>query len=130
MSVIWETQKAVYEKLTGDTALMAMISGVYDHVPERSEFPYVTMGDIRANDNSVKATQGYQLDLNINVYSRGKGRKEILEIMSKVQELLVNENLAVVGGNHINTRFLSQGTALAKDGVTYQGKLFLRFVVY
>lgn len=130
MSVIWETQKAVYEKLTGDTTLMAMITGVFDHVPERSEFPYVTVGDIRANDNSVKAAQGYQLDLNINVYSRGKGRKEVLEIMSKIQEVLVGQSLTVVGGSHVSTRFLSQGTSLAKDGFTYQGRLFVRFVVY
>ncbi len=39
----WELQKAIYGALTGDSTLMAMITGVHDHVPQETAFPYVTV---------------------------------------------------------------------------------------
>ena len=41
----WELQKAIYGALTGDSALMAMITGVHDHVPQDTAYPYVTIGE-------------------------------------------------------------------------------------
>ncbi len=32
----WDLQKAVYGALTGDAALMALVRGVHDHVPQGS----------------------------------------------------------------------------------------------
>ena len=43
-------QKAVYEALTSDTGLMALITGIYDRPVQNTSFPYVTIGGQRLVD--------------------------------------------------------------------------------
>jgi hypothetical protein len=129
MSIIWEIQKALYEKLSADATLMGIISGVYDHVPERSEFPYITIGDIAASDNSRLGMQGHVVSANLNVYSRGKGRKEVLAVMDRVK-LLVADGLAADGYLLPQVKLIAEESGLLGDGVTYKAVLGYRLAAY
>ena len=60
---------------------------VLDYVPFGSkDFPYAYLGGLYTNDDNTKNTEGLSCELYINVYSAYKGRKEILEIINKVNE--------------------------------------------
>mgnify|MGYP000514802585 CR=1 FL=1 len=49
----WELQKAVYQLLRADAALMAEIGDpprIFDDPPPDAPFPYLTLGEARASD--------------------------------------------------------------------------------
>lgn len=129
MSIIWEIQKALYEKLSADATLMGLVSGVYDSVPERSEFPYITIGNIAASDNSKLGAVGYIVSASLNVYSRGKGRKEVLAIMDRVK-LLVADGLTPSGYLRAQVKLIAEESDLLGDGVTYKAVLGYRLAAY
>lgn len=126
---VWELQQAIYAALNGDATLGAMINGVFDHVPQDTEYPYVTIGEMRASDYSTKTTAGVQIDFSVNVYSRGKGSKSCLDIITRVNDLLHDVDLTLATCEHINTRFVSSDIIRRPDGLTYHGVINFRVVV-
>ena len=47
-AALWPLQQAVYARLTGHAPLMALVTGVFDEVPENQPHPYVSLGSITA----------------------------------------------------------------------------------
>jgi len=84
----YAVQKAVYDVLSADATLMATVSGVFDFVPQNTDYPYVTIGNSRLTDYSTVTTTSFRQTLNIQVYSRSRGRKEVSDIMAQVHGLL------------------------------------------
>lgn len=83
--------QAVYTLLTGSTALMAKIKGVYDVVPEGTAGPYIQLGyeqSLRGRILSDTERVWYQT---LDIWSEYQGRKEILEIIDLVNGLLPTE---------------------------------------
>ncbi len=123
MSAIWETQKAIYSKLTASTPLMAMVEGVFDYVPEGNAFPYITIGDISCDNLPVLGKDNYSLDASINAYSRANGRKELAAVLEKIREVLENQPLTITGYGHVFTRYVSAETIQMGDGKTLAGRV-------
>jgi hypothetical protein len=119
-------QKAVYQHLSGDTALMALVEGVYDRPPQGSAYPYITLGDIAVADWSTKTTEGFETLLTLQVWSRGGGRKEAALVAERVYALLHRANLSVSGHALVFLRFAAGDIELLDDGVTYHGRLRFR----
>lgn len=124
----WQVQKAAYAALSGNAPLIAAVSGVFDFVPQASNFPYVVVSDAGARDWSTKTGSGAEVDLEITVASRGRGRKEGLDIMEKVYDLLHGQTLSLTGHSMINCRFVSGRTLVEEDGLTYRGVMRFRVV--
>lgn len=116
-------QKALYETLTGDVTLMDLITDIYDRVPDAADFPYVTVGSLRARDWSSKTHTGMEYTVQINVWSREGGRKESADIMGRIYTLLHDQPLTVEGQTLISIRFVSSDILLEKDGWSYHGIL-------
>ena len=53
-------QQAIFSRLTGTPALTALLGGarIYDDVPERTEFPYLTFGQSAERDWSTVSEAG------------------------------------------------------------------------
>ena len=117
----WELQKAIYSALTNDSALMAMITGVHDHVPQDTAFPYVTIGDSTALDWRMVGVVGAEITLLFHVWSRSRGRKEVKQIMVEIRRILDGANLTVPGHVLVRQRFEFSKTLLDSDGATYHG---------
>lgn len=126
----WALQQAVYAALIGDAALMAMISGVHDHVPPETAFPYVTIGAVTAVDRSTMAKDGQVHTVTLHSWSRGRGRKEAKEIMAAIHGLLHKGALSVAGHAHAGTMFEFAETLLDPDGLTYHGVQRFRTVTF
>jgi hypothetical protein len=116
-------QKALYQQLTDDAPLMALITDVYDNVPENAGFPYVIIGDMAGADWSSKTTCGMDFSVNIYVFSREGGRKETSEIMEHVYQLLHEADLDVEDQALVMLRFVSSVITRESDGRTCRGML-------
>lgn len=122
----YELQKAIYQALTGDAALMALVAGIFDRVTEGTAYPYVTIGESAGRDWSTKTTKGVQYLLSLHVWSRGGGRKQAADIMDRIHTVLHDASLAATGHALVLLRFVASEIDLQDDGLTYHGTMRLK----
>ena len=77
--VLTPLQAALYARLTGDAALMADISGVYDGPREGTAYPYVVLGEVIETADNALGQFGSESLVTLHVWSRAQGFKEGLE---------------------------------------------------
>ena len=121
----WEVQKAIYAALKAALNPVA----VYDHVPRRASFPYVTIGEDTAVDAGDKTAEGQDITLTIHAWSRKRGRKEVKQLLGQVRGALHGQPLTVAGYTVRLVRFEFGTTFKDADGVTYHGVQRYRIVV-
>ncbi|MDX2073484.1 MAG: DUF3168 domain-containing protein [Alphaproteobacteria bacterium] len=119
-------QQSLYQQLTGDTTLMALVSGIFDHVPQGTAYPFVTIGEAAIRDFSNAEKQGTEQQVTLRIYSREAGRKQASAIMERIVTLLNSADLTVSGQTLRSLRFLSSNIVLQDDGLTYRGTLIFR----
>lgn len=129
-SASWALQQAIHASLTSDSALSALLGDarVYDDVPERKVFPYVTFAPASERDWSTGSDKGAEHAFVLHVWSRGSGRKEALAIMEAVRTRLHDAPLALTGHRLVNLRHESSEVRREADGETFQGIVRLRAV--
>lgn len=88
MSGAYAVQKAVHAVLREDAALTAMVQGIYDHVPRKTAYPYVVLGEARMQDVSSMTGFVGRVTMTVYVYSRMKGKQEAQEILARMRSLL------------------------------------------
>lgn len=126
----WPLQEAVHAALTGDAPLMAMVTGVFDHVPAETAFPYITMGENTARHWGAAGLDGVEATLTLHAWSRARGRRQVKEIIAAIHRILHDANLAVTGHALVNLRFEYTETVLESDGITYHGLARFRAVTH
>lgn len=126
----WALQQAVYAALANDAPLVALLGGarVYDVVPTRAEFPYVTFAQTAERDWSTGDEAGGEHALTLHVWSRGGGRKETLAIVAAAREVLHEAALSLAGFRLINLRHEVSEVRRDGDGETYHGIVRFRAV--
>lgn len=122
-------QKALYAALSADSLPDLALNGVFDHVPEDTPYPYITLGDALWQDWSTQTTEGSDIAVNLQIYSRKGGRKEALEIMARLYERLHDGALDITGHALVMMRCESAQVDMLEDGLTYRGGLRLRLLV-
>lgn len=126
---LYAMQTAIHAALTADVALTGMVSGVYDHVPAKTVYPYVTIGNMQVSDMSAQGAPLLRMELALYVYSRARGRKEASVIMGELHRLLKEMAVPVEGYALISMRHVTSETVLERDGLTYQGRMRLEAVL-
>ncbi len=99
-SAEWLIQKAVYGVLIADSGIQAQVGStarVYDHVPQGSTFPYITLGVGIAIDESTFSKFGQVHTIDIDCWSRYRGFQEIKDIMTAVNDALHEAVLTAAG---------------------------------
>ena len=77
-------------------ALLSTLSyPVYDDVPKNAKCPYIKLGVNRGNDNSNKTNLAYKDYQYIDVFSGYRGKKEVMQIMKQVNDLLQNKTITL-----------------------------------
>lgn len=128
----FDLQKAIHSAL--DSASItdssgSAITGVFDDVPEGTEYPYITIGEDTAIDVSTKDKTHFEHTLTIHAWSQYRGRRDIKELMEQVHNALHNVDLSVTGASLCNLRQEFQTTLLENDGITRHGVMRFRAVV-
>lgn len=98
-------QKALYDHLMNDPALMGQVTGVFDQVKEGQTFPYITMGEVTISDWSSKTFNGEEHLLEFHIWSTHKGSKEIREIAEKLYDRLDQPDLTIADHHLVTINF-------------------------
>lgn len=88
-------QAGVFALLNGDAALKALVSGVYDGVPEANEPPYVVIGEMTSIPDGVQGIEGRQTSAAVHSWSRSEGFKTVNSIGGRVVALLTHRHAAL-----------------------------------
>lgn len=117
-TVLLQVQNAVRDALTGDAALSALVTGVFDHVPADQPFPYVVLGEKTEKDLSAFGRSGAAATLVVEVRSRAAGDTELLTVYDRVKQVLDTGTLSLAGHEEVFRRTSLVKTAVDEDGVT------------
>ncbi|MGW2547493.1 DUF3168 domain-containing protein, partial [Kitasatospora sp. NPDC001574] len=66
-------QAALYTALTADEQLTAMVTGVFDYVPEDTAYPYVVLGEAIETPHNTHDRYGRQTAITLHVWSQYRG---------------------------------------------------------
>lgn len=127
-----EMQLALYDRLTNAPQLTGRLTGLYDEVPHDAVMPYLSMGETRVSDASVKGRKGYQLQFELTLFSRDNSQLEVKELMAVVDATLADAPLAVRGHDLVTLR-LESAISLRRfreDGSVYEGRLRYTAVLF
>ncbi|QUI32435.1 DUF3168 domain-containing protein [Streptomyces alfalfae] len=96
-AALWPLQQAVYAKATGHAPLMALVTGVYDEVPEAVAHPYISLGSITENVADAHNQRGLDASVVLHVWSKYRGFKQAALILAALDEALDRQPLTVAG---------------------------------
>lgn len=102
---------------------MALVKGVFDHVPQGTDYPFITIGQEKISDFSNLEQQGTEAQIAIFIFTREAGRKKTADIMEKIVTLLRHASLTISGQTMVDCRFISSDIIIENDGLTYKGTL-------
>ena len=105
MSSAAELQKAIFEALGANGALAALVgTRIFDHAPANAAFPYITFGRTSVYDWSTGTESGTEQLFTLHVWSKAKGKKEVLDIMELARTTLHDAPLDLEGHSLVNMR--------------------------
>ena len=88
---ILEVQQAIWEQLSNSKYV------VVDYVDYNTiEPPYVQLGELYIDDDSVKNRKGLRCEQYINLYSTYDGKKELLEMIEDINKLMLGLDIGYV----------------------------------
>lgn len=88
---ILEVQQSIFQRLQSDSGFTQKVTGLYDFVPEITELPYATFGEISSLPLDTKISNGETIVTTIDIWSEAKGRKEVVQILGAIEESLKEE---------------------------------------
>jgi hypothetical protein len=97
-------------------------------VPQGTPLPYVTLGQIAAQDWSTGSENGTEHIFTVHVWSGAAGKKQAHEVLGAVSAALHDQPLAVAGHTLINLRHERSEVRRAADGDTIHGTARFRAV--
>ena len=130
MTAAYALQEAIYAHLTSDTALMNELTGVFDHVPQGVEYPYLHFGEAQTQREQLSMMAVETISLRFVLFSRESSRAELSGILERVFELLHNHvNLNVIGYHLARLQLNEPEVQRGKDGLSYQADITLSAVL-
>lgn len=122
-SASWALQTALFAKLTSDVAVTALLGGerMYDDVPVRAEFPYITFGQSSDRDWSTATEAGTEHTVTLHIWSRAHGRKQVDDVIEAARAALHDSALTLSGHRLVNLRHEFSDVRREGDGETFHG---------
>lgn len=127
LAASWELQKAIHTSLVGDASLSSLVGGrVFDRPPQDAAFPFVTLGDTDVEPDGAGSEGAAIHRLALSVWSRARGRREVKEIMSVIDEALQDAVLPMTGHALVNLQLERASVSYAVDAEALRGRLVFR----
>lgn len=117
---------AVEAKLEANPTLTGK---VFDNVPQGTAYPYVTIGELLANEWDTVDDTGMDCNLTIHTWSRYRGRKQTFELQSAIYDALHRAALSTPGYTVVLCDFVSSQSFVDADGLTRHGVQEFRIVI-
>ena len=135
----WELQQAIYAKLSANADLQALGVTVYDHVPQRSDYPRTVIGEDFPTQADTDDTLDSNHEITLHHWSRdvgqdgypGKvrhsGSRQVKQMEQACYKALHRQPLVVAGAAFTDCQALDSDIFLDPDGLTRH--LVQRFIV-
>ena len=111
-----EIQTAIYERLSAE-----LTYPVFDHVPQKTTYPYVNIGEDTVNQDDTQTYTGMSGTLNIHTWSQKRGRTEIKNMMKDIYVALHRWPVTLSDGNCWELIFDFADSIMDSDGETRHG---------
>jgi hypothetical protein len=124
-----EVQKAVYAAL--NAAAIANVTQIRDTPiakPTDSNFPFIEIGAGQALPADAGGDTGLEEYIDLHVYSRNAGQKQVKEIMQAVYAALHQQSLTVSGKASAHCFLDSSRVIETPDGLTRHGILTFQII--
>lgn len=119
----YKLQVSIFDLLSADPILSAMISGIYDN-PQQIEnpiFPFVTIGDDTIEAWDTDTETGFSCEANIHVWSRANHRIETKKIQDAIYSALHRNTFLIDGFTFVGCDLKNQIAQRDQDGLTIHG---------
>jgi hypothetical protein len=121
-SAALEVQTAIFAILDADVTLSALVTGVFDDVPESyTDFPYVTLGEDVLTEFDTDGVLGFRVSLTIHCWSQYKGQRETKLVQDAIYRALHHVSMRLAGYTMILSRQVDQTGERDPDGMTRHG---------
>ena len=116
-----ELQAAVIATLTGNAPHMALVTGVYDAIPQQTAYPYEAIGALQENwaDGFTDGLRRGMLQL--DTWSQFHGREQAQDIQASQIALLNRQPLALATLHLVYLRLDYADVLEDPDGLTWHG---------
>ena len=124
----WALQRGIYQALAGSLDLTTLLGGVrvYEHAPQSAPYPFITLGQSVIRDWSTGTEDSAEHNLTLHVWSRTGGKKQVLEIIEAIKDVLHDQPLTLPDHHLINLRHEFSEARLDPVGDTFHGVLRYR----
>ena len=125
-----ELQGEIYDSLRTNAGLISEVGARIRDRPEKSiAFPYVSFGPVTAVSDDADCITAYELDVQIDVWSRAVGSVECKTIADLVRIAVLDGSIsltdnALVMIEHRSTRYLDD-----PDGITHHAAISFTAVI-
>lgn len=128
----FDLQTILYSTLNGDSTLDGIVGNnkIFDNVPQDTSYPYVVIGNINVINRGTKNLDGNEYNIDIDVWSEYRGKKEISNAMERIYELLHDTTYSVSGADMVVSQVRNTITLVENNGITRHGVLSLNVIVY
>lgn len=128
---LFEVQKAVRSKLAAASGVTALVSTrIYDELPaSEPTYPYIQFGEMLTERFDVKESAGWDVELTLHVWSRGRGKKQAQDVLDAIEAALNRGTLTVTGYAVVSCDIRQLLNFEDADGMTRHGVARLRVVL-
>jgi hypothetical protein len=117
-------QKALFDKLSASLTVP-----VFDAVPAKTPYPYVTLDyEVADNTTPVSGKKRENRLFYLSVWSSYKGQAEVKRINGEIADAVDEVPLPLSTGTAVSVRVIRTETTREPDGVTYMGSVTLRII--
>ncbi len=128
-SALSPVQALVFALLNGDSTLTGMAK-IYDHVPEQTSFPYISLTDFNETPDDTLGTLGRAIDVTIEAWSQAEGYKELEAITNRIVTLLDNDAAgSPTGWTLVGSLYSSGDLVRESDGLTRHATMMFKLEV-
>lgn len=121
-------QAAIFQRLSGDSALAALVGGnIFDSLPpEETAGTYVAIGPEEVRDASTKTGRGALHDLAVSVVTDEAGFRAAKDVAGAVSDALTGATLVLARGRLVGIWFLRAAARRDGDGTRRRIDLIFR----
>lgn len=132
MSLLDDLHAQLYAALRNDVVLTGMLGepdALYDVVPERRQFPFVTISQVTSADWSTDEMRGLEALATVRVWSRTSNRGETYNLADRIVQLVTNADLATDAMRVVLATHVSGAYERDTSNRAFRGTLRFRFLV-
>lgn len=125
-----ELQGEIIKRLKADPTVTALVAGrVYDSVPATATFPYVSYGPSDLLQADAECIKAYDIDVQLDVWSRTPGFPEAKKISCAVRNALHGVDLALPTNALVFLEHRQSNCRRDPDGLTSHGIVQINAIV-